>query len=125
MKLYLQAERIFVAARAVDFRKSLDGLSIAVTEDLKENPTEGIYIFYNKARNKVKVIGYHKNGFLMIYKRLDKGKFFAELANDKIRINRQQLDWLLMGANWRLLSETKVKYNTYFVNPQESHLSWH
>jgi transposase len=113
MKIYLQADKIFIANTAIDFRKSLDGLCALISEDIREDPTEGIYIFYNRSRNRLKVIGRHTNGFIMLYKRLDEGKFFVEQSGDKIRINRQQLDWLLLGANWKLLSENKCKYNTY------------
>ena len=113
MKIYLQAEKIFIANVAVDFRKALDGLCALVAEIIRENPTEGLYIFYNKDRNRLKVIGYYNNGFMMLYKRLDKGKFFVEQRDEKIRINRQQLDWLLLGVDWKLLSKSECKYNTY------------
>jgi hypothetical protein len=33
----------------------------------------------------------------MIYKRLEQGHFFVELSNEKVRINRQQLEWLMLG----------------------------
>jgi transposase len=114
MKLYLQADKIFVANKAVDFRKSLDGLSALVAEELQEEPTEGLYIFYNKTRDRIKIIGHHTNGFIMLYKRLERGKFFVELSGDKIRINRQQLEWLMLGVDWKILSKTREKYGTYF-----------
>jgi transposase len=114
MKLYLQADKILIANKAIDFRRAINGLCALITEDMQSNPTDGVYIFYNKARNRVKIIGYHNNGFVMIYKRLDKGKFFVEQSNDKISINRQQLDWLLIGVDWKLLSKRNTKYNAYF-----------
>jgi transposase len=113
MKLYLQADKIFIANKAVDFRKSLDGLSALVAEEMQEEPTEGLYIFYNKTRDRIKIIGHHTNGFIMLYKRLERGKFFVELSGDKIRINRQQLEWLMLGVDWKLLSKTREKYGTY------------
>jgi transposase len=114
MKIYLQADKILIANKFVDFRCSINGLCALIASDLESNPADGVYIFYNKARNKVKVIGYHNNGFMMIYKRLDKGKFFVEQGSNKIRINRQQLDWLLIGVDWKLLTNKNTKYNTYF-----------
>jgi transposase len=114
VKLALQSSKILVASRSVDFRKSLDGLCALIIEELKDDPADGIYVFYNAARNRVKIIGYHRNGFVMFYKRLDSGKFFVERNVDKIRINKQQLDWLLLGVNWRLFSEKNVKFNAYF-----------
>lgn len=113
MKIYLEDQKIYVANKATDFRRSLDGLCALVAEEMQSNPAEGIYVFYNKDRNRIKIISYHKNGFIMIYKRLDRGKFFVEQKETKICINRQQLDWLLLGVNWKILSNKKHEFNTY------------
>jgi transposase len=113
MKIYLQSEKILVANRAIDFRKSLDGLCALITEEFGAEPTEGLYIFYNKERNKIKILGHHVNGFIMIYKRLERGKFFVELSENKVRINRQQLEWLMLGVDYKLLAKNKEKYLQY------------
>ena len=112
MKVYLQAEKIFIANQAVDFRKSVDGLCAEVTK-MQENPGEGIFIFYNRDHNRLKIIGRHINGFMMIYKRLDRGKFFIVGSADKISITRQQLEWLLLGVNWQFLSKNNIKFQTF------------
>lgn len=114
MKLYIQAEKIYVANQAIDFRKSIDGICAVIISLLDEDPGEGIYIFYNRHRNRIKIISRHINGFILIYKRLDQGKFFIEQSADKIKINRQQLEWLLLGADWKLLGKEKAKYSNYF-----------
>ena len=44
MKIYLQAEKILVANKAIDFRKSLDGLCALIAEEFGAEPTEGLYI---------------------------------------------------------------------------------
>jgi transposase len=113
MKIYLQAEKILVANKAIDFRKSLDGLCALITEEFGSEPMEGLYIFYNKDRNKIKILGHHVNGFIMIYKRLESGKFFVELSENKVRINRQQLEWLMLGVDYKLLAKNKEKYLQY------------
>jgi len=113
MKIYLQAEQILVANKAVDFRKSLDGLCALIAEEFGEEPTKGLYIFYNRSRDRIKIIGHHTNGFMMLYKRLERGKFFVELSADKVRINRRQLEWLMLGVDWKLLAKSSEKYNTF------------
>lgn len=113
MKIYLQSEKILVANKAIDFRKSLDGLCSLIVEEYGEEPTDGLYVFYNKDRNKIKIIGYHTNGFMLLYKKLAKGKFYFEVANEKIRINRQQLEWLMLGVDWKILGKKATKYSTY------------
>ena len=104
MKIDLQSEKIFIANKAVDFRRGIDGLCTLVVEELQQNPGNGIYIFYNKHLNKVKIIGWHNNGFIMVYKRLAKGKFFVRNIVDNLEINSEQLNWLLLGTDWRLLT---------------------
>lgn len=114
MEIALQSEKIFIASKAVDFRSAIDGLSAIIVEDMNLKPQEGIYIFYNKNMNRIKILGWHKNGFILIYKRLERGKFFVQTNCDNLQINAEQLSWLLSGVDWRLLSNTKCKYNTYF-----------
>ena len=104
MKIAMQSDKIFIASRAVDFRRGIDGLCALVIEDLKQNPNSGIYIFYNRSFNKVKILGWHNNGFVLVYKRLECGKFFVRTNGEKLQINSDQLNWLLIGVDWKLLS---------------------
>jgi len=105
MKLTIKANRILIASEAIDFRKAIDGLCILIAEKIEKNPTEGVYIFYNKARNRIKIIGWHNNGFAMIYKRLEKGTFCIKIENQLVEIDEKQLEWLLSGLNWNLLTK--------------------
>jgi len=55
------------------------------------------------------------NGFVLLYKRLDKGKFSVEGSDTKITINEKQLKWLLAGLDWQLLgSWDKADFKDYF-----------
>jgi transposase len=115
MQIALHADNIFIANQWVDFRKSIDGLCALVVVDMKEQPTQGIYVFYNRARNRIKVLGWHGNGFMLIYKRLEKGKFVITEENQKIKLEQKQLNWLIAGLDWQLLSNWEnVKFNAYF-----------
>ena len=115
MEIALQAEKIFIANKPIDFRRAIDGLCAAVVEDMDKNPSEGIYIFYNRGLDRVKILGWHKNGFVMLYKRLEKGKFILHAQeNGNLQINSKQLSWLLTGVDWRLLSEGECKIDAYF-----------
>jgi len=113
MKLQLGAEKILVANKGIDFRKSLNGLCALIAEEYGESPTEGLYIFYNKNHDRIKIVGYHNNGFVLIYKRLEEGKFAVDLTGEKIKINRQQLEWLMLGVDWKILSKKVIKYTNY------------
>jgi transposase len=113
MKIKLEAEQIFIASQPIDFRKAIDGLCNLVVDDLKKEPSSGIYIFYNKHFNRIKVLGWHRNGFVMVYKKLERGKFFVHSDGENLQINSEQLNWLLTGIDWQLLSNNECKYQAF------------
>ena len=114
MEIALQSEQIFIANKPVDFRKNILSLCTLVIEEMQKEPSEGIYIFYNKNLDRLKIIGWHRNGFIMLYKVLETGKFLVQCDGDNLQINPEQLNWLLIGVDWRLLSGGKCDINTYF-----------
>jgi transposase len=114
MEIALRSEKIYIANKPVDFRKSIDGLCAIVAEEMQQEPGNGVYIFYNKYLDRVKVLGWHRNGFVLLYKRLESGKFFVRVDTDNLQINSDQLNMLLIGINWQLLSSVECKINTHF-----------
>ena len=59
-----------------DMRKSFDGLCGIVQGTLDRNPCSGdLYIFINKQRNRIKILRWEPGGFVLFYKRLEKGTF--------------------------------------------------
>jgi phage-related protein len=62
--------------QATDMRKSFDSLSGLVTNNLNQDPCNGdVYIFINKSRNKIKLLHWTGNGFVLYYKKLENGRF--------------------------------------------------
>ena len=113
MEITFKAEEIYVADKAVDFRAGINSLCAVVVEYMQKEPSKGVYVFYNKTRDRLKVLGWHRNGFIMICKRLESGKFFIR-AGDDLQINSEQLTWLLMGVDWKILSGGECNINAYF-----------
>lgn len=109
--------RIYLSLEAIDMRKSINGLSICVVEGLACNPQDrALYIFYNRSRNKVKCLYWDRNGFVLIYKRLEKGRFqFSKsLAGDVYELTHQQLDWLLAGFDFVQMAHfPELKFEHY------------
>jgi len=59
-----------------DMRKSFDALSGLVRNNLGSDPTNGeVFIFINKRRDKIKLLHWQGSGYLLYYKRLEKGTF--------------------------------------------------
>ena len=116
MQLILQESKIWVCSQAVDFRKSIDGLCGAVVEQFEQKPKDGIFVFYNRNRDKIKILGWHRNGFVLIYKRLEQGKFYIlNQDNGFVTLDKRQLSWLLAGLDWPLMSNfDELEYNEFF-----------
>lgn len=59
-----------------DMRKSFDGLCGLIHGRLGQNPMSGdLFIFINKKRNRIKMLRWEAGGFVLFYKRLEKGTF--------------------------------------------------
>ena len=57
-------------------RKSFDGLSGLVSSELGRNPTGGeVFIFLNRSRTFIKLLHWERGGYVLYYKRLEKGTF--------------------------------------------------
>ena len=50
-------DHVWLARKAVDFRKGINGLSILVEEQLARDPFSGqLFVFVNRKRDKVKIL---------------------------------------------------------------------
>lgn len=59
-----------------DMRKSFDGLSGLVLNKLGRDPSSGeVFIFLNRCRTFIKLLHWESGGFVLYYKRLEKGTF--------------------------------------------------
>lgn len=115
MELKLQSPKIFVAHTSVDFRKGIDGLSEYVHSSYDCIPTDGIYVFYNKNKDKIKILFWHGNGFVLLQKRLERNKFIMPLLEDKKEIDNKQLSWLIAGLDWEQMNNwNQLTYNDYY-----------
>jgi transposase len=80
------AGRIFMYTNYVDMRKSINGLSILVHVSGQAFDGGGVYVFLNRARDKIKILVKENNGFVLLYKRLDAGNFKLSLFCQKPRL---------------------------------------
>jgi len=70
----VNASAVYVVADPCDLRKSIDGLALAVETSLGHSPLSGsVFVFFNRGRDKVKLLWWDRHGFWLAYKRLEKG----------------------------------------------------
>ena len=68
--------RIYVAAEPVDLRRGFDGLAAATREIIRESPLSGhLFVFTNRRSNRLKILLWEPSGYLLLYKRLERGCF--------------------------------------------------
>jgi transposase len=63
---------IYLHRAPVDFRKAINGLSIIVDNEMGHSIfDDGLFVFCNKGRDKLKVLYWDKTGFCLWQKRLE------------------------------------------------------
>lgn len=98
--------RIYVARGAVDMRKSFDGLSLLVQHQFDREPFSGdLFAFFNRQRDRVKLLLWDGNGFWVFAKRLEGGAFarWPDDGGDSpcVAIDRARLGMLLEGVDMK------------------------
>ena len=116
MQLKLSSPKIWLATQVVDFRRSIDGLCEIIETNFTMDLKESIFIFCNRDRKKLKILTWHKNGFVLIYKRLESGRFILSKSDEGLlTIDEKQLSWLLAGLDWVSMSDWKeLEFENYF-----------
>jgi transposase len=57
-------------------RKNFDGLCAIITNSFKKDPLrDGIFVFVNRSRDKMKILIWDRHGYWLLYKRLEAGRF--------------------------------------------------
>jgi len=105
---------IWFYPQPVDFRKQLDSLILLLAGHLKMDPASGqLFLFRSRRNNKIKMLWWDKNGFWLLYKRLEKSRFqFPPCTGQSIELTRDQLGWLLSGLDcltYPVMPEVNVK----------------
>lgn len=96
------AVRAFVCTRAVDMRKSFDGLSGLVETCFRQDLLTGhLFLFVNRRRDRIKVLYFDYDGLAIWYKRLEVGTFQVPDAGDRdgIELDPAQLAMILSGID--------------------------
>ena len=97
--------RIYLYREPVDFRKSFRGLAAIVEQELGHNPFEGaLYAFTNRRHDKIKLLFWEDNGFVLYYKSLAEERFRWPRADEEVMsLTGEQINWLLDGYDIGLM----------------------
>jgi transposase len=103
-----QSVGVWLVAEAYDMRKSIDGLAQAVVDALHRQPLSGeVFVFGNRAHDKVKLLWWDRHGFWLAYKRLERGRFRWPETGGTIGLS--ELTLLLEGVDLRVARLRRVE----------------
>jgi transposase len=99
------AVRIWLAVQPVDLRRGFDGLAACVRQHLCNDPLSGhIFVFRNRRSDRVKLLYWDEDGFVIVYKRLEQGTFrfpIAAAEQPAVTLRAAELVMLLDGIDWQ------------------------
>jgi len=86
---------------AIDFRKNINGLAALVQNGMGADPFgRAVFVFSNRRRDRVKILGWDRNGFWLLHKRLEQDRFvWPKMGDEVAHLSVQQLHWLLDGID--------------------------
>lgn len=103
--------KVYLHRDPVDFRAGINGLSILVEQAMSLNPmTSALYVFGNRRRDRIKILGWDGNGFWMLLKRLEIDRFSWPDTTDIVTLTVDQLHWLLDGIDIAVIKHPQRIY---------------
>ncbi len=98
----LNASRVVYLHRdAIDFRKNINGLASLVEHGMGMNAfANAVFVFGNRRKDRIKILGWDRNGFWLLQKRLEGARFvWPGKDSAVVELTTQQLHWLLVGID--------------------------
>ena len=102
MIIELKEYRFFIRPGVTDLRKAINGLSVLVQNEMKNDPfSKSLFLFCNRPRKILKIVYWDKNGFCLWQKRLEKQKFpWPETSEEAKEVSFDELSMLLSGIDF-------------------------
>ena len=78
-----------------------------------------MYVFGNRRRNRVKILGWERNGFWLLLKRLEQDRLIWPSADAVPALTVEQLHWLLEGIDISVVGKPGLRgeINARQLNP--------
>ena len=92
-------QQVYLVTGYTDLRRSIDGLAAIVQAQLKIDPySSALFLFCGRRCDRIKGLLWEGDGFLLLYKRLDNGKFqWPRNETEALQLTPQQTRWLMEG----------------------------
>lgn len=115
--MLLKPVNIYLACGYTDMRKSIDGLATIVQQNFQLSPYEkDLFLFCGKRCDRIKALFWDEDGFLLLYKRLENGKFRWPRTQDEVmKLSEKQLHWLMDGLEINQPKAIKPSHPTRII----------
>ena len=92
-------QQVYLVTGYTDLRRSIDGLAMIIQGQLRLDPfSSALFLFCGRRRDRIKGLLWERDGFLLLYKRLDNGRFqWPRNETEAKLLTPQQTRWLLEG----------------------------
>ena len=93
------ADQVYIACGYTDLRKGIDGLASMVQQQFQLDPfTNTLFLFCGRRRDRIKGLYWERDGFILLYKRLEQGTYQWPRSESEVRtLTPQQYRWLMEG----------------------------
>ena len=93
------ADKVYIACGYTDLRKGIDGLAAMVQQQFQLDPfTNTLFLFCGRRRDRIKGLYWERDGFILLYKRLEQGSCqWPRTENEARQLTLQQYRWLMEG----------------------------
>jgi len=92
---------VYLCCGHTDMRKSINGLMALVQSSFALDPfSDALFVFCNRARNRIKILEWDGDGFWLYFKRLERGRFrWPSIGDDnKMVLTSEELSCLIGSA---------------------------
>ena len=102
-------KHIYIACGYTDMRKSIDGLAAYVQQHYGLDPAgNSLFLFCGRRRDRFKALYWDGEGFILLYKRLEQGRYqWPTHPEEAMLVTAQQFRWLMEGL--------KIEQKTAFI----------
>ena len=92
---------VYIACGYTDLRRGIDGLAGIVQTRFHLDPFQNaLFLFCGRRKDRIKGLYWEGNGFVLVYKRLERGNYQWPRRGDEVRaMTAQQYRWLMEGLS--------------------------
>ena len=93
-------KQVYIVCGYTDLRSGIDTLASIIDQQTENGPyvPDTLYLFCGRKSDRIKGLVWEKDGFLLLYKRLEQGRFIWPRNEAEVKaLTSQQFRWLMEG----------------------------